>query len=146
MKIGNEEFGRVAILVLDYDPRRETRPSVAVIDMYEKLNQHLRLKYGGSSDLGNDVTVLANEELVAKHQKDFEDNGLSFFPDWRNSKEYRELLREGLRQGQDIYVMKDVGNRGGFGAWFLPQYELRKVTKESLNILNPEGKIDLLPK
>ncbi|MCL4390202.1 MAG: hypothetical protein M1484_02130 [Patescibacteria group bacterium] len=46
----------------------------------------------------NDVTVLANEQLVALHQKDFEEAGLTFFPNWRQSPEYRQLLREGLRQ------------------------------------------------
>jgi len=145
MRIGNQEFDRVAVLVLDYDPYREGRPSEAVVKMYGSLCRHLQETYPVPSRIGQDVVVLANEELVARHQKDFEQSGLTFFPNWRDTQEYRELLREGLRQGQ-IYLMKDIGHKGGVGSWFTPEYTLRQVTEEALEIVDPENMINIRPK
>jgi len=80
MRIGNREFGRVAVLVLDYDSFGEERPSEAVVSMYGSLCRHLQEAYPVPSRIGQDIVVLANEELVARHQKDFEQSGLTFFP------------------------------------------------------------------
>lgn len=147
MIIGGREFNRVAILVLDYDPYREDKPSEAVIKVYDELIRLLERKYTVPSGPGINAEVLANEELVAKHQKDFESHGLTFFPDWREAKSgYRELLREGLRQGTDIYVMEDIGNKGGYGVWYMAKYALVNVTKDGIEITDPEGKIDIKPK
>jgi hypothetical protein len=140
-KIGNQTFGRVAILVLNYDASKEKDPSKAVIQAYESLNKSLREKYRRPSGLGHDVAALANEELVAKHQVDFEKLGLTFFPNWRESKEYRDLLREGLRQGTDMHIMQTV-DRGEYGHWQI----LRQVTADELVITDPTGKIDIKPR
>lgn len=141
MKIGNQEFGRVAILVLDYDEEREESPQRAVINSYLNLQSHLRQKYRTHSQNGIDATVLANEELVAKHENDFREKGMHFFPDWRNSNEYRELLREGLRQGNDIYMMCRIGS-----GTIVPTYALKRVSESALEITDREGKIDIKPK
>lgn len=134
MRIGETNFGRVAILVLDYDPNKEQNPSGAMTLAYKLLNDELIRKVGLSTR-GLDVTVLANEELIAKHQGDFERSGLTFFPNWRDSNSgYRELLREGLRQGDKIYL-----TTGGYG-------NFEKINLDELEIINPEGKIDIRPK
>ena len=133
MEIGGVDFGRIAVLVLDYNQKRELTPSMKLFCAYENLNRRMREKYGEPSKGKMDVTVLANEDLVAKHQKDFEDYGLHFFPNWRApDSAYRELLREGLKQG-DLYVMNEKGL-------------LIAVTVEKLNITNLEGKVDIKPK
>ncbi len=141
MKIGDQEFGRVAILVLNYDETKEKDPSKAVTEAYETLNESLRKKYGRPSGLGSDVTVLANEELVARHQKDFEKLGLTFLPDWRKSRGYRDLLREGLRQGTELHIMQIV-DRDKHGHW----YTLNQVTPDELIITDITGKIDIKPR
>lgn len=132
MKIGNQEFGRVAILVLNYD-HRLANPAEAVVSAYKNVSQYMREKWGTPSEQGLDVTVLANEELVAEHQAALLRAGLKFFPNWRESQEYRKLLREGLRQGDKIYIMKPFG---GF----------RKTTPDDIEILDPDRKIDIKPK
>lgn len=144
--IGKYEFARVSVLVLDYDPAREDRPAEAIVDSYKKLGQSLTAWYGSPSRKGTDAIVLANEELIAKHQADLEKAGITFFPNWRETKEYRDLLREGLRQGNEIHVMQDVGNRGGYGVWYTPKYILRRVTKDEIKIFDPNGKIDIKPR
>ena len=148
MRIGDQEFGRVAVLVLDYDPYREKRPSKAVTKAYGSLCERLKAKYDSLSGLGRDVViVLANEELIIRHQSDFEQIGLKFFPNWQETPEYRDLLREGLRQGKELYIMRDVGSRTGvYGSWFGPNYSLEHVTEDALEIIAREGKIDIKPK
>lgn len=141
MKIGDREFGRVAILVLNYDDTKEKDPSKAVTESYESLNKSLREKYGRPSGLGSDVTVLANEELVARHQKDFDKLGLTFLPNWRESREYRDLLREGLRQGTELHIMQIVDG-SEHGQW----YTLNQVTPDELIITDITGKIDIKPR
>ncbi|MFA6974202.1 MAG: hypothetical protein WC238_05735 [Parcubacteria group bacterium] len=129
------DFGRVAVLVLDYDPRQDAKnPSVDVVLAYRALNNFMREKYKFSSIGAKDVTVLANEELVAKHQQDFENSGLRFFPNWRTPNSgYRELLREGLKQGNNLFLMDENG---------IPV----PVTVGELNVSDLEGKVDIKPK
>jgi len=92
-----------------------------------------------------DVTVLANEQVVAKYQQDFESEGVIFLAGWQEKDEYRELLREGLRQGE-VYKVLDIGNRGGFGAYFQPDYTLKRVSESELEVVDRDGKIDIRPK
>lgn len=135
MKIGGIDFGRVAMLVLDYDPQKENDPFGSVMFAYRWLGEKMIKQHIFPSGLGRDVTVLANEELIAKHQKDLERSGIIFFPDWRAPRSpYRELLREGLRQGDKIYLMVE-----GYG-------NFKKVTTDDLEIIDLEGKLDIKPK
>lgn len=147
MRIENLEVGRVAVLVLDYDPEREKDPSNAVKSVYLFLNDKLRRKYPVPSPDAVDVTVLANEELVALHQNDFEQVGVRFIPNWRESPVYRELLKEGLRQGTDIYVMDDVDHITGLKPPKpRPEYVLMPGEEVELEIADPEGLIDIRPR
>jgi len=147
MRIWGVEFGRVAILVLDYDPKRETEPSKTVTEAYQSLQEHLMDLYEHPGDEGLDVIVLANEELVAKHQKDFEAIGLEFFPNWRNTEQYRSLLREGLRQENNLYLMKDVSKGWPpLNGKVITGYNLVQVTGNDLEIIDRDGKIDIRPK
>ncbi len=141
MKIGDHEVGRVAILVLDY-PNKEENPSEAVTSAYILLEEQLETKY---KDREFDLTVLANEELVARHRKDFEKIGFYFFPDWRNSNEYRDLLREGLRQGTDIYVMQYVDDKD-IECFLCPVIFIgTPESKGQLEITNLESRVDIKP-
>lgn len=144
MKIGNYEFRRVAILVLDY-PTKEENPSKAVTSAYNFLNEQMRRKYKSPSGKGLDMTVLANEELVARHQKDFERIGLNFFPDWSNSNDYRELLREGLRQGTDIYVMQYVDGKDTDYVLCPVIFIGQPGSEGQLEITDLEGRVDIKP-
>ena len=145
MKIGNQEFGRVAVLVLDQRPE-DKNAAKALVETYGLLSRILRRRFPMPSGTGLDSTVLANETLVAEHEQAFRDAGLRFFPNWRESGEYRELLREGLRQ-ESIYVVMDIGI-GRYGHWgeILPEYTPVAVKKDEVNIINPEGRIDIRPK
>ncbi len=157
MRIGGRDFSGVAILVLDYDPLREEKQREAVTGMYRTLQRLLQEKYGGrdwaTEAGGKSVIVLANEELVAEHQRDFEEMGLTFFPNWRESEEYGQLLREGLNQGNNIYLMRDIGKKqrgAAFGPAFTPKYALDRLSIKTLDsdleIVNPDGRINLRPR
>lgn len=145
MRIEGREIGRVSVLVLDYDPHRDDHPSKALTDCYHQLNRLMRHEYPTPTPGAIDITVLANEQLVSKHQQDFEEVGVIFLRDWQNRDEYRELLREGLNQGE-VYKIVDIGNQGGFGAWFQPEYVLKKASESELEIVDRDGKIDIRPK
>src|SRR3990170_2908724 len=116
MRIEGREIGRVSVLVLDYDPYREDNPGKALTGCYHKLNRLMRSEYKTPTLGASDVTVIANEQVVARHQEDFEEEGLTFLEGWQERDEYRELLREGLRQGE-VYKVIDIGNKGGFGVY-----------------------------
>lgn len=105
------EIGRVSILILNYNSEDKINPSKLVLDAYDSLCNYLNQKYLIPSNSGIDMIVLANNKLVAKHQKDFENRGLTFFPNWENSLEYAKLLREGMRQGTDIYLMRNINEQ-----------------------------------
>ena len=145
MKIEGREIGRVSVLVLDYDPRRDDKPGKALTGCYQQLNRLMRHEHPTPTPGAADITVLANEQLVARHQQDFESEGVIFLADWQNRDEYRELLREGLRQGE-VYEIVDIGNKGGFGVWFQPEYVLKKVSESELEVVDKDGKIDIKPK
>jgi len=155
MRIGNIVFARVSVLVLDYDPHNTGDSSKAVITAYNNLTRLLRNKYPSPSQNGVDTTVLANRTLIKLHQPAFEQGGLHFFPDWDNSEEYGALLREGLRQGAEVHMMVNIGNKRKpeqertFGSWFSPIYLLERVMPAEfdsrLDIRNLEGKVDVVP-
>lgn len=145
MRIEGREIGRVSVLVLDYDPYREDNPGKALTNCYHQLNRIMRHDHPSPTPGASDVTVLANEQVVAKHQKDFKEEGVIFLEGWQERDEYRELLREGLRQGE-VYTIVDFGNRGGFGVYFTPEYTLKKVTESELEVIDRDRKIDIRPK
>jgi hypothetical protein len=143
MRIGNQEFGRVAVLVLDYRPE-EKHPAKILLEANEMLGIMLRARFGNSSKRVLDSIVLANETLVAKHEADFRERGAIFFENWQESREYRDLLREGVKQG-DIYVVMDVGIEVGTWGKRNSTYLPIAVKEDEVTIIDRDGKIDIRP-
>jgi hypothetical protein len=138
IKMGDQEFSKVAILVLDDKLGSDGFSEQNFATAYSWLNRHLKNKYSPLRGTDDGITVLANEDVVRKRQSHLEQIGIRFLPNWQENPIYRELLREGLEQDK-IYVMwGDIVP--GFG------YNLGKVTKDNLEITDPQGKIDIKPK
>lgn len=126
MKLENQNFGRVSVLILNYNVKDNIDHTKLVLDAYDSLSRYLNQKYIYPSNQGTDVILLANKNLIAKHKRDFEERGLIFFPNWYNSNEYSDLFKEGLRQGTDIYLMRNINEKRA----------IKKTNRYNMNLVN----------
>ena len=102
-----------------------------MIEAYNGVNQLMRDKYQHPS-----MTVLANDEAIVGRERDFQlGSSIQFFPDWQETPLYRQMLREAL-DSEDIFVMRQ---KGSVWAYF-------RATRDDLEILDPDGKINIKPK
>ncbi len=88
---------------------------------------------GGQRD-GDGVIVFANGAVLDKYAPLLLERGVPFFPDWRDSEEYRTLLRLGLSRGQ-VYLMYRKNSLWSY----------RLARSGEVEVRDPGGRIDLIP-
>lgn len=92
------------------------------------------------TDFAGGLIILANEEVVARHQSGLEKRGIVFLPNWRETGTYRDMLRHALDNGE-IYLMTHGELPSGREGWFP-----KGVTPEDVEIVDYDGRIDIKPR
>ena len=107
----------------------ESLRAAKILQAREKINQGMT---GG-------VIVLANDEMIEKYRHELTEKGITFFPNWKTDKKYRDMIRYGLKNGVP-YVMSMMDTPNGKDWWF------KEASEEDIEIKDLEGMVNVVPK